>query len=406
MRPIVPSLRASATSSAPSTEAAAGPGIRAAPRLERHGGRGPGAACRRCRSPCEADPQGARLSPQAPAQRRRLLARPGTRLRCPVDRLGDPGIRGGPPRTGPPGVSLPGRSSPARRQLPLLEALCDDAGLGHFPGAPGARPAPVSASLVLSAHGRASHGVDHHDRQRAARRRHDQHECRLARAAARGAGRHRHADGLAAGRGRAHRRVRADGGAAQPTSSSSPAASAARRRRHPRGDGRSVRSAAGRGRRARRPAPPAFPADPEYAARWANLPGGARPLENPLGGAPGFVVANVYVLPGLPAEMKAMFETVTPELETERPITSWRRVYETTEARIVGVLEAMGDRYPGVLVGSYPKFHVDGATVEVVVKSRTRPPSRRLWPGSSTHSKRRRVSRTRPGSAGCPSRPT
>ena len=29
----------------------------------------------------------------------------------------------------------------------------------------------------------------------------------------------------------------------------------------------------------------------------------------------------------------------------------------------------MGDRYPGVLVGSYPKFHVDGATVEVVVKS-------------------------------------
>jgi nicotinamide-nucleotide amidase len=112
-----------------------------------------------------------------------------------------------------------------------------------------------------------------------------------------------------------------------------------------------------------------FPADPEYAARWANLPAGARPLENPLGGAPGFVVGNVYVLPGLPAEMKAMFSTVTGELATEEPITSWRRTYETTEARIVGVLEAMGDRYPGVLVGSYPKFHPDGATVEVVVKS-------------------------------------
>jgi len=112
-----------------------------------------------------------------------------------------------------------------------------------------------------------------------------------------------------------------------------------------------------------------FPSDPEYAARWANLPGGARPLENPLGGAPGFVVGNVYVLPGLPAEMQAMFLTVTSELATEQPITSWRRTYETTEARIVGVLEAMGDRYPGVLVGSYPKFHPDGATVEVVVKS-------------------------------------
>src|SRR5947208_3430754 len=112
-----------------------------------------------------------------------------------------------------------------------------------------------------------------------------------------------------------------------------------------------------------------FPANPEYAARWANLPGGARPLENPLGGAPGFVVGKVYVLPGLPSEMQAMFATITEELATERPITSWRRVYETTEAKIVGVLEAMGDRYPGVLVGSYPKFHVEGATVEVVVKS-------------------------------------
>jgi molybdenum cofactor synthesis domain-containing protein len=112
-----------------------------------------------------------------------------------------------------------------------------------------------------------------------------------------------------------------------------------------------------------------FPSDPEYAARWANLPAGARPLENPLGGAPGFVVANVFVLPGLPSEMQAMFATIAHELQTEQSITSWRRVYETTEAKIVGVLEAMGDRYPGVLVGSYPKFHVEGATVEVVVKS-------------------------------------
>jgi nicotinamide-nucleotide amidase len=112
-----------------------------------------------------------------------------------------------------------------------------------------------------------------------------------------------------------------------------------------------------------------FRSDPEYAARWAQLPTGARPLDNPLGGAPGFVVQNVYVLPGLPAEMKAMFETVVDELRTERPISSWRRTYETTEARIVTVLEAMGDRYPGVLVGSYPKFHSEGATVEVVVKS-------------------------------------
>jgi molybdenum cofactor synthesis domain-containing protein len=112
-----------------------------------------------------------------------------------------------------------------------------------------------------------------------------------------------------------------------------------------------------------------FRRDPEYAARWAHLPAGSRPLENPLGGAPGFVFESVYVLPGLPSEMKAMFETVADELATGSPIGSWRRRYRTTESRIVGVLQAMAERHPAVLVGSYPSFSADGPEVEVVVKS-------------------------------------
>ena len=43
-----------------------------------------------------------------------------------------------------------------------------------------------------------------------------------------------------------------------------------------------------------------FARDPDYAARWAMLPQGSRPLEIPIGGAPGFAIQNVYVLPGLP----------------------------------------------------------------------------------------------------------
>ena len=112
-----------------------------------------------------------------------------------------------------------------------------------------------------------------------------------------------------------------------------------------------------------------FRGDPDYAARWALLPIGSRVLENPLGGAPGFVLGNVYVLPGLPAEMEAMFQTVEEELRRPRPIRSWRRRYRTRESTIVGVLEAMGERHPGVLVGSYPTFGEDGPQVEVVVKS-------------------------------------
>jgi molybdenum cofactor synthesis domain-containing protein len=112
-----------------------------------------------------------------------------------------------------------------------------------------------------------------------------------------------------------------------------------------------------------------FHRDPDYAARWARLPEGSRALENPLGGAPGFAVGNVYVLPGLPAEMEAMFETIVDDLRAGGPIGSWRRTYRTTESRIVAVLEAMSERHPGVLVGSYPSFRAEGSEVEVVVKS-------------------------------------
>jgi molybdenum cofactor synthesis domain-containing protein len=112
-----------------------------------------------------------------------------------------------------------------------------------------------------------------------------------------------------------------------------------------------------------------FPRAPDYAARWAQLPAGSRALENPLGGAPGFAIENVYVLPGLPSEMEAMFDSFAEELRGGHPIVSWRRTYRTTESRIAAVLEAIGERHPRVLVGSYPHFRDDGSEVEVVVKS-------------------------------------
>jgi molybdenum cofactor synthesis domain-containing protein len=112
-----------------------------------------------------------------------------------------------------------------------------------------------------------------------------------------------------------------------------------------------------------------FARSPDYAARWALLPAGSRPLENPLGGAPGFAIGNVYVFPGLPAEMEAMFGVVAGELTRAGPIVSWRQTYRTRESEIVAVLVEVGARHPGVLVGSYPSFHPDGPVVEIVLKS-------------------------------------
>jgi molybdenum cofactor synthesis domain-containing protein len=106
----------------------------------------------------------------------------------------------------------------------------------------------------------------------------------------------------------------------------------------------------------------------DYAARWACLPRGAEPLLNPLGGAPGFVVENVVVLPGLPSEMEAMFESVA-ERFAGQPIGAWRRSYRTGEGQIVGILEEATRRHPEVMVGSYPRFLDDGPEVTVVLKS-------------------------------------
>jgi molybdenum cofactor synthesis domain-containing protein len=83
-----------------------------------------------------------------------------------------------------------------------------------------------------------------------------------------------------------------------------------------------------------------------------HLPSGARMLPNREGVAPGAVVESVYVLPGVPAEMEAMFETVEAEFAGERTYT---RVVETSdpESSLIPTMEAVRERFD-VTVGSYP----------------------------------------------------
>jgi molybdenum cofactor synthesis domain-containing protein len=106
----------------------------------------------------------------------------------------------------------------------------------------------------------------------------------------------------------------------------------------------------------------------EYAARWACLPAGAEPLANPLGGAPGFRIGNVYVLPGLPREMVAMFDAIAGRFRG-LPIVSRRRTVRATEGQLVVLLERATAEHPSVTVGSYPRFGPNGPEVEIVLKS-------------------------------------
>ncbi|NEU57287.1 molybdopterin-binding protein [Halorussus sp. MSC15.2] len=87
-----------------------------------------------------------------------------------------------------------------------------------------------------------------------------------------------------------------------------------------------------------------------------HLPKGSRMLPNEEGVAPGCVIEGVYVLPGVPAEMQAMFETVADEFSGE-----YRHVRtveaDEPESALVERLAELRDRFD-VTVGSYPGDHV------------------------------------------------
>jgi molybdopterin-biosynthesis enzyme MoeA-like protein len=68
--------------------------------------------------------------------------------------------------------------------------------------------------------------------------------------------------------------------------------------------------------------------------------------------------------------MEAMFEAIADDLGGGAPIAVWRERYRTGESRIVDLLQEAVERWPAVLVGSYPSFHAYGSEVEVVLKSR------------------------------------
>ncbi len=85
--------------------------------------------------------------------------------------------------------------------------------------------------------------------------------------------------------------------------------------------------------------------------RGARLPEGSRPIVTDEGWAPACVVENVYVFPGIPAELRAAFEYVTADFRGD--VVS-RSVYTPVpEGTLPSLLDDVSHRFD-VSVGSYP----------------------------------------------------
>ena len=94
----------------------------------------------------------------------------------------------------------------------------------------------------------------------------------------------------------------------------------------------------------------------EARLRMAQMPEGATLIDNPVSTAPGFQIGNVFVLAGVPAICRAMFDGLKGRLRTgDRvlSVTISAHVGEGVIAKGLGELQA---RYLQLEIGSYPFF--------------------------------------------------
>lgn len=104
----------------------------------------------------------------------------------------------------------------------------------------------------------------------------------------------------------------------------------------------------------------------EARMKMADVPEGSILLDNPVSRAPGFQVDNVFVLPGVPRIMQAMFDLFKHRLTGGAEMLSKSIASYTPEGKIAARLTALQDEHPALEIGSYP-FSRDGKHGSTIV---------------------------------------
>ncbi|SNB61276.1 molybdenum cofactor synthesis domain-containing protein [Arboricoccus pini] len=88
--------------------------------------------------------------------------------------------------------------------------------------------------------------------------------------------------------------------------------------------------------------------------RMADIPQGASLIDNPVSTAPGFVLRNVHVLPGVPRIMQPMLDLLVPTLTGGKPLRSRTVVCDEAEGVLADGLRQLQATHGSVEIGSYP----------------------------------------------------
>jgi molybdenum cofactor synthesis domain-containing protein len=102
--------------------------------------------------------------------------------------------------------------------------------------------------------------------------------------------------------------------------------------------------------------------------RMARIPEGARLIENPVSGAPGFSIENVHVMAGVPKVFEAMVAALLPHLETGLAVTSASVRVDRPESAVAPALGKLAAEFPDLSIGSYPYYDSRGYGTNLVVR--------------------------------------
>ena len=107
----------------------------------------------------------------------------------------------------------------------------------------------------------------------------------------------------------------------------------------------------------------------EGRKKMAWMPVNARLILNPTSGAPGFIMENVFCLPGVPSILQSMLRALNNEISGGKPIISYTINLRTVESEIAKSLTSVQDKNKDVEIGSYPFFRASKLGVAIVIRS-------------------------------------
>ena len=103
--------------------------------------------------------------------------------------------------------------------------------------------------------------------------------------------------------------------------------------------------------------------------RMARTPEGADLIPNPVSGAPGIVVGNVYMMAGIPHITAGMIEGLTGQLEGGKPLVSVTVGAFAPESEVFELLIDTQKAHEGTQIGSYPFFKEGKVGANFVIRA-------------------------------------